>query len=111
MNTNSNPLEGKFIHQVYFWLSDPEEPANKTALLDGLQKLSAIPEILFFHIGSPAQTRREVIDSTYSLSWLAVFSNAKDQDIYQKHPIHLDFVASCSHLWNKVVVYDSSDAA
>lgn len=108
MNNSSNPLEGKFVHQVYFWLVDPEEPANKAALLEGLEKLSAIPEIVYFHIGSPAATRRDVIDSSYSLSWLAVFSNAKDQDIYQEHPIHIDFVANCKHLWNKVVVYDSS---
>lgn len=107
IRTNSNSLEGKFIHQVYFWLIDPEEPTNKTALLEGLQQLSAIPEILYSHIGTPAATRRDVIDSSYSASWLAVFSTSKDQDIYQEHPIHLDFVASCSHLWNKVVVYDS----
>lgn len=107
MNNSNNPLKGKFIHQVYFWLIDPEDPANKTALLEGLQQLSAIPEILYSHIGSPAATRREVIDSSYSVSWLAVFSSAVGQDIYQEHLIHLDFVASCSHLWNKVVVYDS----
>ncbi len=108
MNNSSNPLEGKFIHQVYFWLIHPDDHSANDALREGLQKLSAIPEILYFHIGSPAATRREVIDSSYSLSWMAVFSSAKDQDIYQEHPIHLEFVANCSHLWNKVVVYDSA---
>jgi hypothetical protein len=68
MKNTSNPLEGKFIHQVYFWLMDPEETANKAALVEGLEKLSAIPEIVYFHIGSPAATRRDVIDSSYSLS-------------------------------------------
>jgi hypothetical protein len=79
-------------------------------LREGLKKLSSIPHLLHFHIGTPATTRRDVIDSSYTFSWLAIFRTAEDQDIYQEHPIHLEFVANCSHLWKKVVVYDSLDA-
>jgi hypothetical protein len=63
-----------------------------------------------FHIGRPAATKREVIDSGYSLSWLTIFENAKDQDDYQIDPIHLKFVEECASLWSRVVVYDSVDA-
>jgi hypothetical protein len=41
---------------------------------------------------------------------LCIFENAKAQESYQNDPIHLKFVADCSSLWSKVVVYDSVDA-
>jgi hypothetical protein len=110
MNQQQPLLQGNFIHQVYFWLADPENHQNRKSLREGLKKLSSIPHLLHFHIGTPATTRRDVIDSSYTFSWLAIFRTAEDQDIYQEHPIHLEFVANCSHLWKKVVVYDSLDA-
>jgi hypothetical protein len=41
---------------------------------------------------------------------MTVFDSREDQDSYQVDPIHQAFVAENSHLWNKVVVYDSVDA-
>jgi hypothetical protein len=100
----------QFIHHVYFWLHNPESEADKKALIEGLQKLSHASTIKSFHIGVPAATRREVIDSSYSVSWLLYFDNAADQDFYQTDPVHLKFVDECKHLWKKVVVYDTVDA-
>jgi len=31
----------------------------------------------------------------------------EEEEVYQKHPIHLKFVEDYSHLWEKVIVYDS----
>jgi hypothetical protein len=102
-------MQEHFIHQVYFWLANPDNQEDHASLLKGLKNLTSIPNIVHFHIGEPAATRREVIDSSYSLSWLAIFKTAADQDSYQEHTLHLEFVSSCGHLWNKVVVYDSID--
>jgi hypothetical protein len=33
------------------------------------------------------------------------------QRAYQEHPIHQKFVADCSHLWERVVVYDVAEVA
>ena len=96
-----------FVHQVYFWLKDPNSAADRAALRAGLEKLRAIPAITFSHIGTAAPTRREVIDSSYDFSLLCFFKNGVDQDVYQTHPIHLEFVDTCKHLWQRVVVYDS----
>lgn len=96
-----------FIHHVYFWLSNPESVADRTQLIEGLNKLSSVTTIKTFHIGLPAATSREVIDSSYSVSWLLLFKNKEDQDSYQTDPIHLKFVEECKHLWSKVVVYDT----
>ena len=96
-----------FIHHVYFWLSHPESSADRNQLIEGLNKLSSVTTINTFHIGLPAATSREVIDSSYSVSWLLLFKNKEDQDSYQTDPIHLKFVEDCKHLWSKVVVYDT----
>jgi hypothetical protein len=99
--------KGMFIHQVYFWLKNPGNKEDKAKLVEGLNKLSQVKTIKEFYIGQPAATRRDVIDSSYDVSWLLFFVNAADQDSYQSDPIHLRFVEECSPLWQKVVVYDS----
>jgi Stress responsive A/B Barrel Domain len=99
-----------FIHHVYFWLHNPNSEEDKKALIEGLKKLSKTGTINSFHIGVPAATRRDVIDSSYSISWLLFFDKAADQESYQTDPVHLEFVKNCKHLWSKVVVYDSVNA-
>jgi len=96
-----------FIHHVFFWLKDPESNGDLNELIEGLKKLSKAPTIKDFHIGMPATTNRNVIDTTYSVSWLLLFDNPGDQDVYQTDPIHLNFIDTCSHLWSKVLVYDT----
>ncbi len=99
-----------FIHHVYFWLNNPESKEDYNKLIAGLQKLSKVKSIKDFYIGKPADTKREVIDSSYSVSWLLFFNSRADQDLYQVDPVHLKFVEECSNLWKKVVVYDTIDA-
>jgi Stress responsive A/B Barrel Domain len=77
------------------------------ALHAGLDKLANISEIKIAYIGKPANTNREVIDSSYSLSITFVFDSAKDQEIYQSHPDHILFIENCSYLWERVQVYDA----
>jgi hypothetical protein len=102
-------LQNTFVHHVFFYLKQ-NDAGNLQSLVEGLQRLSSASTIKQFHIGIPANTNRDVIERTYSVSWLVLFDNAADQDIYQTDPIHLDFVKQCSHLWSKVVVYDSVNA-
>ena len=102
-------LQNTFIHHVFFWLNENSE-SNQQQLIEGLKKLSSASTIKQFHIGIPANTNREVIENSYSVSWMLLFDNAADQDSYQVDPIHLNFVKECSHLWNRVVVYDSINA-
>lgn len=109
-NTMAMIEKGTFIHHVYFWLNNPESKEDFDKLVAGLRKLSAVKTIKSFHIGKPADTNREVIDRSYSVSWMLLFKNKADQDSYQVDPIHLKFVEDCKHLWKKVVVYDTVDA-
>ena len=98
-----------FIHHVYFWLKNPGKAADLAALKKGLQSLTAIETIGMYHIGTPADTTRDVIERSYSVSWMLVFDNLEEEEIYQHHPIHKKFVEDCGHLWEKVIVYDSVD--
>lgn len=98
-----------FIHHVFFWLKNPESIADRDQLVQGLTKLSKVKTIRHFHIGKPADTNREVIERGYAVSWLLQFDNDADQANYQSDPVHLQFIEECSHLWSKVIVYDSVD--
>jgi hypothetical protein len=98
-----------FVHHVYFWLKNPNSKEDRDKLVEGLRKLSKVKTIKMFHIGKPADTNRDVIERSYSISWMLHFANAADQESYQKDPIHLKFIEECSSVWEKVVVYDSVD--
>ena len=100
-------ISKSFVHHVYFWLNNPENKEDLEKLIAGLQSLSKVSEIASFHIGVPAPTNREVIDSSYAVSWLNIFNSEEDEKIYQSHPMHLKFIEDCSSLWRKVIVYDS----
>lgn len=108
---NEKPTKKElFVHHVYFWLKNPNSEADKAKLIEGLEELSKVSEIKMAHIGTPASTNRSVIEKGYAVSWLLFFENLDEEEIYQKHPIHLKFVADYSHLWEKVIVYDSVGA-
>lgn len=106
---HQSDMKNIFIHHVYFWLKNPGNTTDRDKLIEGLTKLSKVKTIKQFHIGKPADTNRDVIDTSYAISWFVLFDTAKDQAIYQTDPIHLKFVEDYSHLWQKVIVYDSVD--
>ena len=100
-------LKKGFVHTVFFWLKDRNNEADHKALHEGLLELSKIDLIQTAYVGTPADTNRAVIDTTYQFSITFIFDTPEQQAGYQTHPYHLDFVAKCSHLWEKVVVYDA----
>ncbi len=103
-------ITGALVHHVYFWLKDPKNDGHKKQLIKGLNDLLSIKTIKMSHIGFPAGTEsRDVVDHSYSVSFMVMFDNQADQDAYQVDPIHLKFVEENNHLWNKVIVYDSVD--
>lgn len=106
MNTEKKPL----LHHVFFWLKNPESATDKQELIRGLKTLAAIPSIRQIHIGVLASTeKRDVVDTSWDVSELMFFEDAAGQKVYQDHPVHQAFVNNYSHLWKKVIVYDSID--
>lgn len=98
-----------FVHHVYFWLKDPADSAARDAIIAGLTRLKAAPDILWSHIGVPAPSPRGVVDGSYAVSWLILLADKDAEDRYQVDPIHLEFVETCAQHWDRVVVYDSRE--
>ena len=110
--TNALPSTTKkkkmLTHHVFFWLKNPGSKEDLSKLIEGLRTLEKIETVKGIHIGVPASTeKRDVVDNSYQASELLFFDDVAGQDAYQIHPIHKKFVENYSHLWEKVVVYDS----
>jgi hypothetical protein len=98
----------KLVHKVFFWLKNPDSEKDRNQLIAGLKTLKNIDTVRAIHIGVPASTeKRDVVDNSYQVSELLMFDDVEGQNAYQVHPIHQQFVKDYSHLWHKVVVYDS----
>jgi hypothetical protein len=105
--SKSKRIKNQFVHHVFFWLKNPDSEEDRAALVKGLMKMVPIKTVLTYHLGIPADTMREAIERSYSISWFTTHKDRKAQDDYQVDPIHKKFVEECNHLWSKVVVYDS----
>ena len=84
--------EAMFSHIVIFW-TDPAQPNATQELLDGMEKyLRPIPGVIHYHVGRMVPSHRPVVDQTYQVALNLCFNNKADQDAYQIHPLHIEFV-------------------
>ena len=108
---SASPVPARLVHHVFFWLKNPGSKEDIAQLLAGIRSLGAIETVRGIHVGVPASTeKRDVVDNSYSASEILYFDDTAGQKTYQDHPLHQKFVADCSHLWSKVVVYDAIQA-
>ena len=97
-----------FIHHVFFWLHENLSQEDMATFERGVKSLLEIENVKFGDVGKPASTDRPIIERSYSYSLLTVFENKAEHDAYQPpNVIHKKFVDECSHLWSKVLIYDS----
>ena len=98
------------VHHVFFWLKNPGSTTDRDKIVEGLKTLRKIEAIKELRIGIVASTeKRDVVDNSWGVSELMFFEDLAGQAIYQDHPIHQKFIKDCSHLWEKVIVYDAID--
>ena len=96
-----------FVHVVLFWLKDDAPTGAKEQLLNDCKGLlGKIPGLTMFDVGTPAMTPREVVDNSYSIGLLTAFPDSAGHDVYQTHPLHLEFIARNKANWKKVQIYD-----
>jgi hypothetical protein len=96
-----------FIHTVYFWLTDNAPPTAREHLVrDCRQILGKIPTVRHLFAGPPAMTPRDVVDNSYSVGLTVILDDAAGHEVYQKHPLHVDFIAANKPNWKRVQVYD-----
>ena len=111
--TPFNSIESKYplVHHVFFWLKNPGSKEDRDKLVAGVKTLAKIETVRELRVGIVAATeKRDVVDNTWAVSELMFFSDLAGQAVYQTHPVHLEFIKNCSHLWEKVIVYDAIDA-
>lgn len=96
------------VHHVFFWLKNPDSKEDQAKLIEGLRTLGEIKTVRGIHIGVPASTeKRDVVDNSFQASEILYFDDTEGQAAYQTDPIHTAFVEGYSHLWSKVIVYDT----
>jgi hypothetical protein len=95
------------LHTVLFWLR-PDLTHDEIACFErGLKELTTIASVKTSFYGTPAATRRPVIDASYSYQLVLGFDDLQGHDTYQIDPIHKNFVKTCAPLWTKVLIYDA----
>lgn len=104
---NHGPMGNIFVHHVFFWLKESGNAQHIERFAKALEELVTIGAIKFHHVGKPADTSREIIDSSYQFSLLTIFDDKAAHDVYQVHPVHDAFRKTAGELCSKVVVYDS----
>ena len=101
----SQTINGRFMHMVFFWLKDS---TDVDAFIESTQAfVSKVEVVKAFHFGKPAGTPREVVDNSYSVSLVVTFDSREDQDVYQKHPAHVQYVEDNKDKWTAVKIFDS----
>jgi hypothetical protein len=96
-----------FSHVVIFW-TDPGQPGAADELVAGMERyLRGIPGIVHFHIGRMVPSHRPVVDQSYQVALNIIFPDKANQDAYQTHPQHVEFVEKVfKRVCRKAVVYD-----
>jgi hypothetical protein len=107
------PAQKKYpvVHHAFFWLKNPSSMEDRAKLVAGVKTLAKIKTVKELRVGVVASTeKRDVVDNSWGVSELMFFEDLEGQASYQTDPIHLEFIKNCSHLWDKVIVYDAIEA-
>jgi hypothetical protein len=107
-NAEMRSFDPTFVHTVYFWLHNPDSPEDRSSFETSLKQFLSRSEYAGTNfIGTPPVATREVVDGSFTYSLILSFESAEAQEAYQQEQAHLDFISEASHLWKKVIVYDS----
>lgn len=96
------------IHTVIFWLKKDLSEDDFLFFEKEVGSLEQISSVNQLYVGRPGNTtKRPVIDDSYNFCLTVVLKDVAAHDAYQEDPIHLDFIKNCSHMWERVKIYDA----
>ncbi|MEM9158627.1 MAG: Dabb family protein [Verrucomicrobiota bacterium] len=96
------------VHTVYFYFKESVSEEQIAANIEGARELGKIETVKEMYVGTQADvTIRPVSVTGWKFSITVLLANVPDHDIYQDHPIHLDYIAKYKDLWEKVTVFDA----
>ena len=97
------------IHTVFFWLKKDLPNEDLTYFKDELGSLEKISTVEQMFIGRPSATaKRPVIDDSYDFCLTVALKDLAAHDVYQEDPLHLAFIENCSHMSDRVKIYDAN---
>ena len=96
------------VHNVFFTLTENTPEARKKLVAACKKYLTKHEGEVYFAAGAIVdELKREVNDRDFDICLTIVFKTKADQDRYQDHKRHLDFIAECKPMFKKVRVFDS----
>ena len=87
VSNDSNTLDTNFVHVVYFWLHNPDNPEERKEFetkLNSFLDNSLYAKTKF--VGVPAMTDREVVDNSYTYSLIVSFSSKEEHKKFRELP-------------------------
>ena len=96
------------VHTVFFKFNESSTEVDIQSCADDARNLLAkIETVKALYVGSPADTVvRPVSVRDFDLSLTVLFDNIPDQNVYQDHPLHDEFIANSKDKWGSVSIYD-----
>ena len=96
------------VHTVFFKFTETSSEADIRSCADDARNLLAkVETVKALYVGSPADTEvRPVSVRDFDLSLTVLFESIPDQNVYQDHPLHDEFIANNKDNWGSVSVYD-----
>jgi hypothetical protein len=98
----------QLVHAVFFTMK-PDAPAGAAASLvaDGYQLLARIPTVRRIESGlRDPRFDREYNDQEFTVGLVVYFDDKEGHDVYQDHPLHIEYVEKHKANWAGVRVYD-----
>ncbi len=97
------------VHTVFFKFTSESTEADIQACADDARNLlGKVETVKAIYVGTPADTEvRPVSVRDFGLSLTVLFENIPDQNVYQDHPLHDEFIANNKANWASVAVHDA----
>ena len=97
------------VHTVYFYFKEGVSDADIAANIEGAKALGSVETVHALYVGTQADVKeRPVTVRGWGFSMTALFNSIDDQNIYQAHEKHDEYIANFSGLWEKVQVFDAN---
>lgn len=91
------------FHTVWFKLKEDISPEETQELQDSLRAMiPQIPQIIELECGVDFSGRSR----GFEFGLVVKFASREDGQIYDKHPVHQQFIANCKYLWTDVQALD-----
>ena len=98
----------RYVHAVFFTFKEGTPPNEMDALVkDSIEQLSKIPSVRKIDSGPrDTQAVRGVNVTDFDIGLVVYFDDKAGYDLYEDHPIHVDYVQKHRENWSQVRVFD-----